>query len=152
MYRKGHTQDTESGGRLPDTYSEKQLQQIIESTREPISLLSEIKDGVSYFFEDELTIDEDVKNDILKTDLGKEVLDAFLKLCDELKFEDVEEIHHQLEAFRGVFKEKGIKPKQTMWIVRGALTGRTRGADIGVIISVLGKDRVVERVKKAMAI
>lgn len=133
-------------------YSEKQLQQIIESTREPISLLSEIKDGVSYFFEDELTIDEDVKNDILKTDLGKEVLEAFLKLCDELKFDDVEEIHHQLEAFRGVFKEKGIKPKQTMWIVRGAITGRTRGADIGVIISVLGKNRVVERVKKAMAI
>lgn len=133
-------------------YSEAQLQQIVEATREPISLLSEIKEGVSFFFEDEPAIDEDVKKDVLQTEVSKQVLEEFLKFTDELNFDDVEEIHHQLESFRGVFKEKGIKPKQTMWAIRAALTGRTKGADIGVVISVLGKDRVISRVKRALAI
>ena len=37
-----------------------------------------------------------------------------------------------------------------MWTVRAALTGRTRGADMGVILEVLGKDKVKYRIEKAI--
>jgi hypothetical protein len=47
---------------------------------------------------------------------------------------------------------KPIKPKQSMWAVRAALTGRTGGADLAVVLSLLGKDRVIGRTKAAMAL
>ena len=52
--------------------------------------------------------------------------------------------------FRGEFKEKGVKPKQTMWAIRAAVTGRTRGADMTATLAILGKDKVLNRVKNAI--
>ena len=49
---------------------------------------------------------------------------------------------------KNYFKEKyGIKPKESMWALRAAITGRIHGADLGVIIELLGKDRVEKRVQ-----
>lgn len=36
----------------------------------------------------------------------------------------------QLADLRTYFKEQGIKPKETMWAIRAAVTGRTHGADM----------------------
>ena len=61
-----------------------------------------------------------------------------------------ENLHEKLEVFRGEFKEKGIKPKQTMWAIRAAVTGRTRGADMTATLAILGKDKVIKRVENAI--
>ena len=61
-----------------------------------------------------------------------------------------ENLHEKLEAFRGYFKEKGIKPKVTMWAIRAAVTGRTRGADMTAILAILGKEKVERRIKAAI--
>ena len=61
-----------------------------------------------------------------------------------------ENLHDKLEVFRGEFKEKGIKPKQTMWAIRAAVTGRTRGADMTATLSILGKEKVLKRVKASL--
>ena len=59
-------------------------------------------------------------------------------------------LHEKLEVFRGEFKEKGIKPKATMWAIRGAITGRTRGADMTATLEILGKENCLARAKKAI--
>ena len=61
-----------------------------------------------------------------------------------------ENLHEKLDAFRGFFKEKGIKPKVTMWAIRVAVTGRTRGADMCGIMEILGKDKVKKRIQKVI--
>ena len=70
---------------------------------------------------------------------------------DELQitFEDSEKLHEQLADLRAYFKEQGIKPKETMWAIRAAVTGRTHGADMVAILQILGKERSVRRIKAA---
>ena len=77
------------------------------------------------------------------------MLKEFVKQAEGWSF-DEETLHTKLEAFRAQFKELGIKPKITMWAIRVAVTGRTCGADMTAILAILGKDRVMKRVKMAM--
>ena len=58
---------------------------------------------------------------------------------------------YQLADFRAYFKEKeGYKPKETMWAIRAAVTGRTHGADMVSILLILGKDKVRARMQKTL--
>ena len=104
-------------------YSRKQLEHIIEVTREPVTLLS------------------DFENDIPK----------FLEQVQNYDFDNEEDIHDKLGELRSYFKENhNFKPKETMWAIRSALTGRTRGADMVAAIQILGKDEVNKRLKAAI--
>lgn len=130
-------------------YTQEQLYRMIEVTREPLVLLSDITDAVSYFFGDNVEIEPEIQEKVLDTETSQEVLKEFLKLAENT--ECTEEAYHQaLEALRSEFKTKGIKPKDTMWAIRASLTGRTRGADMCAIIGLLGKDKIITRVKKAI--
>ena len=46
----------------------------------------------------------------------------------------------------------GYKPKETMWAIRSAVSGRTKGADMVGMLTVLGKDKVKNRTLKALEI
>ncbi len=122
---------------------------MIEITREPLILLSDITDAVSYFFGEDVEIEPEVQTEVLDTETAQQVLAEFLKQAKDWNF-DEETLHEKLEAFRGEFKEKGIKPKQTMWAIRAAVTGRTKGADMTAILAILGKDKVFKRVSKVI--
>lgn len=126
-----------------------QFTRMVEITREPLVILSDITDAVPYFFGDEVNVEPDVQTEVLNTELSQNVLKEFEKQAQGWEF-DEENLHHKLEEFRGEFKEKGIKPKETMWAIRAAVTGRTRGADICAVLAILGKDKVLSRVKSAI--
>jgi len=129
-------------------YSEEKLQMIVEAVREPLTKLNEITDAVDYFFGKTVNIEEQVKTDVLDKPESKTVLEKFYDLADELAYDDMEKLHEQLADFRKSID--GLKPKQIMWAIRAALTGKLKGADISVIISVLGKEKIKERVKIAL--
>ena len=124
--------------------------QLVELTKEPLTLLSDITNDVKYFFGQDVEIEEDVQRDVLDTEISQKVLSYVLSVAPDWTYEH-EFLHEELQRIRDKFKEEeGIKPKLTMWAIRGALTGRTRGADMGGIIEILGKDRVVSRIEKAV--
>lgn len=130
--------------------SKAQFDRMIEITREPLTILSDITDAVPYFFgEGKCDITPEVQSEVLDTENAQNILKEFLNLAQEWQF-DEENLHHKLEEFRNIFKEKGIKPKETMWAIRGAVTGRTRGADMCAILSILGKEKILQRVKSAI--
>ena len=129
--------------------SDAQYSRMVEVTREPLTILSDITDAVPYFFGDGVEIEEQVKTDVLSTENSKKVLNKFVEDASNWEF-DEETLHHKLEEFRGYFKEQGIKPKETMWAIRGAVTGRTRGADMCAVLAILGKDKVLKRVKACL--
>ena len=63
-----------------------------------------------------------------------------MELIDGWDFTSDEIIHDVLADLRTEFKEKhNMKPKETMWAVRAAITGRTKGADMAKIMTILGK-------------
>ena len=122
---------------------------MVEVTREPLTLLSDITDAVPYFFGETVEIEPEVQTDVLDTEISQDVLKEFEKQAPDWEWTE-ENLHEKLEAFRGEFKEKGIKPKVTMWAIRAAVTGRTRGADMTAILAILGKDKVLRRIKAAI--
>ena len=131
-------------------YDEKTLERIVEVTREPLTVLSEITDSVKYFFGDDVEYEGDVVEKHIKSELGIKVLKKAMEEFDSWAFDDEEKLHEQLADFRAYFKEQGIKPKETMWAIRAAVTGRTFGADMVAILLILGKDRVRARLEKAV--
>ena len=133
-------------------YSEKQLERIVEVTREPITILSELTNDTKYFFGKDVEIEPDVQEKILDGEVAKKVIPYVIENeLDKWDFEDEEKLHEQLADLRTYFKEQhGIKPKETMWAIRAAVTGRTHGADMVATLVLLGKDRVVHRIKAAV--
>lgn len=124
-------------------YSDLQLETIISAVREPLVKLSEVTDAVSYFFGDTLELSDEMK-EILSTEEAKTVLCEFSKFSETLNYENIEDLHDKLAGFRKSIP--GLKPKQIMMPLRAGLTGRTKGADMGAVISVLGKDRIQKRI------
>ena len=110
-------------------YSEKQLERIVEVTREPITILSELTIDSIYFFCKDFDIEPVVQVKILDVEVAKKVIPYVIENeLDKWDFEDEEKLHEQLADLRTYFKEQhGIKPKETMWAIRAAVTGRTHG-------------------------
>ena len=132
-------------------YTEEQLQRIIEVTREPITILSELTNDTKYFFGKDVEIEPEVQEKVLDGEVAKKVLPYIIENeLDKWAFDDEEKIHDQLADLRTYFKEQGIKPKETMWAIRAAVTGRTHGADMVATLVLLGKDKVAHRIKAAV--
>ena len=94
--------------------TDEQYTRMIEITYEPLTLLSDITDAVTYFFGgDNVELDEKAKENI-ETELSQDVLKAFVEQAEGWEWTE-ENLHEKLEKFRGDFKEqKGYKPKFTM--------------------------------------
>ena len=127
-----------------------QYTRMVEITREPLTLLSDITDAVPYFFGgSEVNVEEEVQATVLDLPESQEVLKSFVEQGEGWEWTE-HNLHEKLEVFRGEFKEKGIKPKATMWAIRGAVTGRTRGADMTATLDIIGKENCLARAKKAI--
>lgn len=129
--------------------NEAQLLRMVEVTREPLTILSDITDAVSYFFSETVDIEPEVEAEVLSTETSQTVLKEIQALAPHWVFEE-EALHHTLDELRAEFKEKGIKPKETMWAIRAAVTGRVKGADICAVLSILGKEKVLKRIENAI--
>jgi glutamyl/glutaminyl-tRNA synthetase len=130
--------------------SDEQYTRMVEITREPLTLLSDITDAIPYFFGGKnVDIEEEVQTTVLDLPESQDVLKAFVEQGKDWEWTE-HNLHEKLDTFRGEFKEKGIKPKATMWAIRGAITGRTRGADMTATLAILGKENCLERAKKSI--
>ena len=126
-----------------------QYTRMVEVTREPLTILSDITDDVPYFFGEDVEMEEKAQKEVLDTEVSQNVLKEFVRQAEGWNW-DEETLHEKLEAFRAQFKAEGIKPKVTMWAIRAAVTGRTCGADMTAILAILGKDKSMRRIKRAM--
>ena len=140
-----------------------QYTKMVEITREPLTLLSDITDAVPYFFGKDVHIDTDfakaktiivhidpeTQEKTLDTEVSQNVLKDFVPKAKTWDWTD-ENLHEKLADFRAEWKEKGVKPKVTMWAIRAAITGRTFGADMVGILDILGKETSLYRAEKAI--
>ena len=128
--------------------SDEQFTRMVEITREPLTLLSDITEAVPYFFGQDVAIDPEVQTEVLDLEESQKVLNDFVEKAQTWEWTE-ENLHNKLEEFRGAWKEQGIKPKATMWAIRAAISGRTRGADMIGLLEVLGKERTIYRAQKS---
>lgn len=128
--------------------TDEQYTRMVEVTYEPLTVLSDITDAVPYFFGENVEIDEKAR-ETLDTETSQDVLKTFIDQAKDWEWTE-ENLHEKLEAFRAFYKEKGVKPKITMWAIRAAVTGRICGADMTAILAIIGKDKTFNRVNSAI--
>jgi len=116
-----------------------------ESVQEKVKLLTEVPAMISFFTDEDYPFDaagvEKVKKNEQAVNLLEKLAESFSSLSD----------WSEAKAIIGTTaKENGAKPGQLMFPTRVALSGMTGGPDLGEILSLLGQDESVRRVRRAV--
>ena len=122
----------------------KAIPHLVERSKTLIELASSLR----YFLSDDYNKDKDAEAKFLKPDV-KAPLDDLIKELDNLPSIN----HVSIEAsFTSVLAKHNLKLKDLAQPVRVALTGGTTSPGIFDVIDILGKEKTVERLKKAISI
>ncbi|MDB4323089.1 glutamate--tRNA ligase [Akkermansiaceae bacterium] len=118
-------------------------QAMLESIQEKVSLLAEVPEAVAFYLDPKYPIAEDALSKVKGNDAAASLLntlaDDFSALADWTK----------AKATIGATAEaNGAKPGQLMFPLRVALSGKTGGPDLGVILEILGKEECVRRIQR----
>ncbi len=137
-------------GRLSDPSSDADKQwarDLISLHQEKMSYGAEIVELTDLFFKDELTLDEDAK-EVLSGETVPEVLKAFLQEVEGLETFGADEIKASIKA---VQKGTGQKGKNLFMPIRAAATGQLHGPDLPQAIHLLGKEKIISRLKSLIS-
>ena len=123
------------------------LRQILADLRPRAKTLLELAEASVFYFQDDVIYDETAAAQFLKPEfagpLGA-VVEGLAGLEDYSK-KGIEEF------LRRIAEERAIKLKHIAQPLRVALTGKTVSPGIDEVMVTLGKNRVIERLRKAMA-
>jgi glutamyl-tRNA synthetase len=122
------------------------FEKTIALEKEKFKLLSEIPSLIEFFYK---PVEFTPKADKVLSAPGAK--DALLALADALKdfapFED-----KALDArIRKFCEEKGLKPGQAFHPLRAAVSGRTEGPTLFLMLEIMGREKVLARLKDAAA-
>jgi glutamyl-tRNA synthetase len=122
------------------------LQKIIETLHARSKTLDEMAEQALFYFADDVVYEERAVKKFLKP----AAVEALRLLLDQ--FEKLEGFSEKnLEtAFQAVMDQTGLKLGKIAQPVRVALTGKTASPGIFEVTAILGKDKVVSRLKKAI--
>ncbi len=136
----------EEYGLVKDEKTRDILRKIIPLFKERIKTLSEFPPFSEYFFKDDFEYEE---KGIRKHFKSPEVFDLLDKIATKLEATEpfnVENIEHTIRSFA---EEQNIKPAKIIHPLRVALTGKTIGPGLFELMEVLGKEKVLSRIKIA---
>ena len=123
------------------------LKRVIALEHEKFKLLSEIPTLVEFFYKP-VVFDPKTFDKVLKAPGAKQVLESLAEALEAFApFED-----KALEArIRKFVEEKGLKNGQVFHPIRVAMTGRTEGPTLFLMLEIMGKETVVARLRAAAA-
>lgn len=136
----------QKAGRLPAELNEEQqtwAESLVALYQEQMTAASDIVELSELFFRSHLELETEAAQ-VLAEPQVPEVLSAFLA-----KVEATEDFTaaNMAVLIKEVQKETGHKGKGLFMPIRVALTGQTHGRDLNVTIALLGRNRVIERLK-----
>lgn len=138
-------------GFVSDDMSESQtsyVKAVVGLEQERLKLLTEIADGTSYFFTDDFDYDEAAWQKIMTQDHVRSYLESLLVKLKDIQPFDAETIEAMM---RKMAEERGLKTAQGFHPLRVSISGRMQGPSLFHMAEVMGRDRVVTRVEKALA-
>lgn len=115
------------------------LMKVLSVVRERADTLSELPKESIYFFADPEV--EEIPEELKGT--FEELLEEARKLTDW-------NLERLSEVFKALLKKHVVKPKDFYPTLRRVLTGRNEGPELVSIISLLGRERFVERLARAI--
>ncbi len=121
---------------------------IIRDLRVRSTTLAEFAELGGFYYVDEVEYDDKAKAQLLTSETAPVLELLIKKLENQTHFEK-----QSLEkTFKEVMAETGLKMKKVAQPVRVALTGGTASPGIFDLLTVLGQDRVIKRLKRAMEV
>ena len=123
---------------------EEWVRELIELYQEKMSFGAEIVEMSELFFKEDISYEDEAKS-VLEEEQVPEVMASFLEkveAMDEFKAEEIK------KAMKAVQKETGHKGKKLFMPIRAAVTGQTHGPDLPKAIELLGREKVMERLRK----
>jgi glutamyl-tRNA synthetase len=132
---------------LSDAKNRDFLKGVVQLTRGYCSRLSQIKEHIDYFLNDGFEIHPDAMA-FLKKETSAPVIKAFR----ELVLKDGGNIGEEqfVKIADEISKRTGVKGKNLFMPLRAALTGRPHGPEIYFLIPVIGSERTVKRLDRAL--
>lgn len=121
--------------------------QVVEVVRDRVKTLKEVAEAVDYFFKDEYTFDSEGVEKHFKQDGVGDILQEVAQTMEQVEPFEPEEIKKTLKQ---VSKNKKVSPSKVNLPTRLAVSGRTMGPDLFETISLLGKQKIVERIHRAV--
>lgn len=128
-------------------YPQETLHRIVATVRDGLTNLSEITAATRFFFEDKVQMDEGLDQSLFGKEASCGVLKKILARIDEFPWGDAAGCKVIIDD---IGKQAGLKGKDLYWPVRAALCGKTSGPDLGIMLSILGKDRVTARIESTL--
>jgi len=120
---------------------------VVKSLQERASTMVEMADGAAFYFVDSVEYEEKAKNKFLKAE-QKPVFEAILSelgTCEQFNEEQLE------AAFAKIMEKTELKFGKVAQPLRVALTGGTASPSIYDVLQVLGKERALARIERALA-
>lgn len=136
-------------GRVDINATEQELQwakDLIALYQEQMSFGAEIVELSGLFFKDEVDMDEEAKEVLADEDVPT-VLAAFLQEVEGSEEFNAESVKASIKA---VQKGTGQKGKKLFMPIRVATTGQTHGPDLPKAIALLGREKVMNRLKQLL--
>jgi glutamyl-tRNA synthetase len=124
------------------------LKQIFKVLKENLIVLSQVDEYLGVFFDEKFSFDERVKP-ILQDPRNREILRSVLSLLEEsseIRLDEQTSFLTQLE------KKTGRKGKDLYAPLRAAVTGKTKGPELVKTLPLIGKERIIKRLKMALGI
>jgi glutamyl-tRNA synthetase len=129
------------------SYDTKKLEEIVSTTRDGLSCLSQIQDAAQFFFVEDVEIPDELRKSELEKEKTPQLINHVLAKLKEIDWDTVAGCKTAVE---NTGKELSIKGKDLYWPLRLALTGNVHGPDLGSVLHILGPDRVEHRLKTAL--
>ncbi|HHY36513.1 MAG TPA: glutamate--tRNA ligase [Firmicutes bacterium] len=125
------------------------VKMVVASVREYPTCLAEIVDYVDVFFNDEIEFEREELKEILRQEQVPRVVAA---LYDALERAPALTPEAAKKMLRDISKELKLGGKKVYMPLRIALTGKGQGPELYELIAILGKERVVSRINRTLAL
>lgn len=129
-----------------DTGSTDKNKAILRALRPALNRFGELKEKSALFFNDRLTCSDEARDWISKPE-SKAI---FVNLLESL--DGVDELNQDTfgQIMKAAQKVTGLKGKDLWMPVRAAITGVTHGPELPIVLSVIGKEKVINFLQQAM--
>lgn len=123
------------------------LKLIVAATRDRAKTLVELADAISYFYRDDFEYDE---KGVRKHFADPAVADLLREAADELAASPDFSVAATESVYRSLIEKRGISGGALIHPTRLAITGRTVGPGLFDVMSLLGRERTLARLARAI--
>lgn len=119
----------------------------VHSVREKVSLLTELPEWVHYFFREDYPFEADVVTKLKAKPENAGLLKAAAEQLAQAAEWTEQSVHDAVEA---AAKALSVKPGAMMPLLRFALSGQSRGPGVTTIAHLIGKEKTLARIQRAL--